>query len=483
MDKDNNLGRLIILLFFVLALSLAMYALPDELLGYRIKKVDLLSDIRVKNKPLLRDSLRQLLTQPEIVTIDTVVIPPQEIPIVDSEAILQQREELYRTMYADQIVDSSLIFIDDYSPGHVALKRFFDTLNRRNEIDRPVRIAFMGDSFIEGDILVSDFRSGLQKEYGGRGVGFVPITSVTAQYRQTIEQQAAGWKTLSLLHDSLHQYQYTLPCEVFEPETDQVQLRFKNTDRHAELPVVSTVKLLYEQSRHTRMRLVLNDGEEEIERMLPATNEITQNIHTGEITEVAYQFTQTDGFRALGVALEDEKGVIVDNFAIRGNSGLILEQLDEQRSKELQRIRPYDLIVLQYGLNTVHAEMLDYSWYGVRMQRVIRHLRECFPETDLLLLSVSDRAAQEEDGIATMPEVFAMLYTQRQIAQKTGIAFWNMFEAMGGENSIVDYVEKGWAGKDYTHMSFSGGREIAKALLKALQKEKEFYDQAAENIH
>ncbi|MDL2265061.1 hypothetical protein LJC57_08255 [Parabacteroides sp. OttesenSCG-928-G07] len=483
MDKDNNLGRLLVLLFFVLALSLAMYALPDELLGYRIKKVDMLSDIRVKTKPLLRDSLRQLLNQPEIITIDTIVASHPEVTTIDSAAILQKREELYRDMYADQIADSSIIFIDDYSPGHVALRRFFYALNKRDEMDRPVRIAFLGDSFIEGDILVSDFRSGLQKQFGGRGVGFVPISSVTAEYRPTIEQQAEGWKTLSLLNDSLHQYQYTLSCELFEPEADIVQLRFKNTNRYAELPVVSTIKLLYEQNKHTRMQLVLNEGEDQIKRTLPATDKITQNIHTGEIREASYRFTQTDGFRALGVALEDDTGVIVDNFAIRGNSGLILEQLDEQRSKELQRIRPYDLIVLQYGLNTVHEEMLDYGWYGVRMQRVIRHLRKCFPETDILLLSVSDRGAQEEDGIETMPAVFAMLYTQRQIAQKTGVAFWNMFEAMGGENSIVDYVEKGWAGKDYTHMSFSGGREIAKALLEALQKEKEFYDKAEESIH
>ena len=42
---------------------------------------------------------------------------------------------------------------------------------------RPVRIAYFGDSFIEADIFTADLRERFQSEFGGCGVGYVPITS------------------------------------------------------------------------------------------------------------------------------------------------------------------------------------------------------------------------------------------------------------------------------------------------------------------
>ena len=45
------------------------------------------------------------------------------------------------------------------------------------------------------------------------------------------------------------------------------------------------------------------------------------------------------------------------------------------------------------------------------------------------------------------------------------------------------FVENNWASKDYTHLSFRGGKEIASALLKAILLEKEFYDEADKVAH
>jgi lysophospholipase L1-like esterase len=77
-----------------------------------------------------------------------------------------------------------------------------------------------------------------------------------------------------------------------------------------------------------------------------------------------------------------------------------------------------------------------------------------------------------------MPDVKVMRDIQRRIAQKSGIAFWDMFVAMGGENSIKKYTEAQppLAAKDYTHLTFRGGREIAKKLADALLNEKAKYE-------
>ena len=109
-------------------------------------------------------------------------------------------------------------------------------------------------------------------------------------------------------------------------------------------------------------------------------------------------------------------------------------------------------------------------------------LAACFPEADLLMVGVSDRSRMVNGQFETIPAVLSLLYTQRQVARQTGIVFWNLFGAMGGVNSMTRYVEKNWAGKDYTHLGFRGGKEIAKALFDALLLEKEFYDEVDKQL-
>ena len=80
-----------------------------------------------------------------------------------------------------------------------ALSRFYERLHelllkRRKKI----RIAYFGDSMIEGDLLTQDLRSMFQNNFGGNGVGFVPITSIVAGFRQTISHSfSTDWKDIS----------------------------------------------------------------------------------------------------------------------------------------------------------------------------------------------------------------------------------------------------------------------------------------------
>ncbi len=475
MKKEDNFGRLLLLLLITFGLCWAMYYLPDKLLGLPIKRVDMLSDLRVKAEAFSMDSLRLQLEQPDTIQIDTAAMRDSisKTTGIDSTG-LALRDSLYRVMYAEQGADSLGVRIEDYSVGHVGLKRFFEAL--RGSRERPVRIAFLGDSFIEGDIVVADFRSGLQKQFGGGGVGFVPITSVAAQYRPTVEQKSAGWKTWSLLTD--HQHRYALAGMTFEPESATPSVYVKTTERYPESDTVSSLKFIYEDNLRTHMRLACNGSADTLVEPLASTSEIAQYERKGCFTEAFFSFADTAGFRALGVALENETGVVVDNYSLRGNSGMTLSRLDSARCRELSAIRPYDLIVLQYGLNIVTDTVMQYGWYGKRMEEAVRHLRVCFPETDILMLGVSDRSRQVDGTFETMPAVLALLHAQRQAARRSGIAFWNVFGAMGGENSMVRYVENNWASKDYTHLSFRGGKEIANALLNALLLEKAFYDEA-----
>ena len=68
-------------------------------------------------------------------------------------------------------------------------------------------------------------------------------------------------------------------------------------------------------------------------------------------------------------------------------------------------------------------------------------------------------------GAAHLP---GMIAAQRSAAEQAGVAFWNTFDAMGGHNSMVRFVEKHWAAKDYTHIGYTGGKYVADRLVDAL---------------
>lgn len=70
---------------------------------------------------------------------------------------------------------------------------FYQALSKRKSLGRPVRIAYFGDSFIEGDILTADLRQLLQKRFGGCGVGFVDTDSPFTKLRASVKHTAGGW--------------------------------------------------------------------------------------------------------------------------------------------------------------------------------------------------------------------------------------------------------------------------------------------------
>ena len=473
--EKNYFGRLLAIMLITMVCCLGLYWLPDELFGILIKRVDMLSDLRPEDEVLLSDSTDVVLSG---------ALPIDSLSLSDTVMIrdfnshqITQRNVAYQALASSMPEDTTGTRIEDYSAGHTGLYQFFTSLNRLRSLNRPVRIAFLGDSFIEGDIIVADFRAKMQEYFGGRGVGFVPVASKVEQFRPTVHQRSKGWLTRSILSD--RKYKYVLPGLLFDADSEAgiASISFKTVDAYPRLEAVSSLKFIYSRNTQSEIRWICNQSKDTIVDILPATDSIVQYEVEGRFTDGQLRFHKARGLRALGIALEDNTGVVVDNFSLRGNSGMTLSELDESSCIAFRNVRPYDLIVLQYGLNVVTEKTKDYSWYRKRMVDAIRHVQRCFPEADVLLLSVSDRSHYRDGAYRTMPSIRALQRAQREAAAEAGVPFWSVFSAMGGEGSIVRYVERRWASKDYTHLSFRGGRELASSLFDALILEKELYDE------
>ena len=188
---------------------------------------------------------------------------------------------------------------------------------------------------------------------------------------------------------------------------------------------------------------------------------------------VSYTFNNVgSGTSIFGMALESNNGVILDNFSMRGSTGLTIADIPVNRLKEFNSVRPYDLIVLHFGLNIAVKgnKLVVMKGYTNRMKAVIEHLKAAFPRTAILVMSVPDRDQRTAEGIKTLPEVKQLVGLQQQLAADTKVSFLNFFEAMGGEGSVSELVERNMANKDYTHISFGGGKVVAKKIFPSFQE-------------
>lgn len=344
------------------------------------------------------------------------------------------------------------------------MRTFTGKLAGIGQMKRPLRIGFMGDSFIEGDLLTSDFRELMQSRYGGGGVGFVPITSQVAGFRQTVGHKFGQWKQSSIVNSK--QEGFTISAFRFTPSEDSY-VEYKGSSHKKHLDRFGRARLLFISKGRSVIRATVN-GEEEFLFNTDPMESLQEVQLDGDFRSIRYQISDVEGFTAYGVFLENPTGVSVDNFSVRGNSGTAMGRISPVLSEQFGKLSPYDLIILQYGLNVVSSQVTDYSAYRKQMTAVVNHIRRCFPGTAILVMSVGDRATRNNGAFVTMPGIRAMVAAQEQVARDCGVLFWNTYDAMRAAGGMSAFVKNGWAAKDYTHISARGGRKIATALFDAI---------------
>ena len=365
---------------------------------------------------------------------------------------------------------SRLTPIEDFSEEGL-IATFCDTLI---EADRPIRIAVLGDSFVEGDILTADLRERLQTAFGGRGTGFAPMASPLTGFRRSIKTQSKGWTSHNIMqHKSVpapYNEQFFVSGWVCRP-TDGASTRWEETTFRKQLDSCSTARILFRSPRTSRIQLIVNDS-------------LTRDFTVEGADKVRQAVIEAKHIRSLELkvlegasewvgygAIFGEKGVVVDNYSVRSNNGQAIFRTNPAINAEINALWSYDLVILQYGLNIMQAGVHKYTSYGQQIEKVITYCRQCFPSAAILVMGVSDRAIKNENGVETMDAIPYMIDCQRTAARNQGAAFWSTFDAMQAEGGMTEFVAKGWAGKDYTHINYGGGRRVAWALFDAINHE------------
>ena len=395
--------------------------------------------------------------------------------------IEREGEAVHRVPRSEEVMpDMScpIVAIEDFDTLEVSrFDRFVDKL----ALGEAVRIAFLGDSFVEGDILTSDLRSELQQIFGGRGVGFVACDIPFATVRRTIRRTSSGWSAYSVMK----------PKSAPEELRDKffvsgylarggagARTQWSVTDAFETLDSVGRARIILLSEADSRVELSLSDTlRYEVE--LEADSRLREIYIEAPITDLAIKVVEGDVL-CYGVSLEGDSGVMIDNFSVRSNNGHAIFGTGAHINRQIDELLGYDLVVLQYGLNIMQAERRNYSKYRDQLRDMIAYAERCFPNAAIMVMGVSDRWVRDTQGEGYKPigTVDALSQYQRAAADSCGAAFWNTAEAMAALGGMPKFVADGWAAKDYTHINFRGGRALAEALAAAIRKP--VYDLLAE---
>jgi len=234
------------------------------------------------------------------------------------------------------------------------------------------------------------------------------------------------------------------------------------------------ISLMYGRSK-SPCRMNVYDGKEKIFSVdLPETNtfkvfdiDIPPNTHHFKL-----EFTADVSPDFYGLLLDGNHGVQIDNYALRGHSGdglmLINSDYMALQIKQLN-IR---LIILQYGNNVVpyiKSEKMC-KWLEGCYVDLLTKIKNASPNSSILLIGVGDMARKSEGESSSYPMIPKIRDAQKNAALKLNCAFWDLFESMGGLNSINTWCKNRLASKD-GHLSTKGREIMAKEIFDALMIE------------
>lgn len=474
------------LIFFccVLAgLALLSFSFPSDGLelaeGYRLRFPGL---SEVMGKPLPDPSMNEE-EEADALFVEEIEEPEPE-PDLTPEELLQMRQDALNAQKIEEFRDycaknvARIYMPDDDETYLDGLWEELQLARRRH-----VRIMHYGDSQIECDRITSLLRQKFQEEFGGMGVGLVPALQTIPTF--TLSS--------SIEPDDVEQYLSYGPADMrgasnfygplarvtHIPEEATIVLKGKGGRDYGRASRFSRITVITRQPA-TLLLTTGKDEEEEPEEM-PISSSGEPCFYTTTLEKAVNSVTlevqgETD---ILGIQLDGQTGVNIDNIPMRGSSGRNLMDISRSSLRPFFNRENVALVILQFGGNsTPHLSRATLHDFKESTKRLIRSYQVLEPKAKVLFIGPADMARNREDGeLETYPILPALNDSLRAAANEAGAAYWSMYAAMGGRGSMVRWVEADpqLAGEDYIHFTPLGAKKIAKLLYDTLHLYYRFY--------
>lgn len=392
-----------------------------------------------------------------------------EADTLSPEELLEQRLAALRatkdsTFLSDIAKNPARFYLPDDDVAY--LDPLFEALLKARQ--RPMRIMYFGDSQLECDRITDVLREQLQQEFGGSGAGLLPavqtIGTTTAkvvtwpELRRHVGFGAEGTRNtrvgpLSQMAVVDGEATFTLSA------TGGKSFPHCASFRKVSVLMAGTGSLTVAQGDTVLEMTCPKDtgfaGMRIFSRTLPAGVSDAVVRATGKM-------------EVFGIMLDGESGVSLDNIAMRGSSGTHFTSLERSTFVPFFQSQQVALILLEYGGNS-----LPYlkggkaiSRYKQQMKSQIAYLKSISPGSRIIYVGPADMATGDGENMYTYPQLPQVVDSLRDAALESGVAFWDMYRAMGGRGSMVKWVNARpqLAGEDYIHFTPRGAKRMGHLL-------------------
>ncbi len=441
----------------------------------------------------------QFLTMEEILGADSVHyadisgILSSSVTISDSAylAMLEKTPEeaaVRDTLRANEDSLKGLIHPIEYPEGDsTLLYPFFRKMRRVNRSGNKLRIMHYGDSQIEGDRMTSFIRYKLQDQFGGSGIGIQPLVQLYG-YQLSLRHTASGnWQRYTAFgktDSTLEHNRYgALGCFArFSPYPDSLDtdthtyeawITFEQSLRTYYLTrMFKSCRIYYGNATQPVYFEVYTDGELHDADFLEASEGLQIKSWAFEESpeQLSFQFKTTCSPDFYGIALDHDYGLSVDNVPMRGSAGLVFSKMDGELLKQMYDSLNVKLLLLQFGGNVVPYISDNYTYYEKWFYRELTRLKTLVPDLSIIVIGVADMSMKEKDQFVTYPNLENIRDALRNAAFRSDCAFWDMYSAMGGRNSMPSWVfaQPPLATSDFVHFNERGARVLAEMFYNAL---------------
>lgn len=361
--------------------------------------------------------------------------------------------------------------VEPLSDPAQSLASFYEAIERieAGEPGAKVRLAHYGDSPTTADLITADIRTLLQKRFGDGGHGFYLIAKPWAWYgHRGVDSDSSGWDTeasnLVRNKDGLYGYGGVsfrggpgsrARFRLKEAGTSTVEVAFRNLSNGGAVNVNAC------GSDGAAQSTAGDDGDGFARfEIAPDCKDITLRVEGGPVRLYGVEF------------LKETPGVVYDSLGLNGAYISVLSKFlrKDHWAAQLQHYAP-DVVVINYGTNeSVFAAFVD-KVFEKELRDTIARIRTALPGKGILVMSPMDRGERNASGeIETVPAIERLVEIEKRVAADEGVAFFNTFEAMGGNGTMRKWYtsEPRLVGADFIHPMPGGARIIGDLLFKAM---------------
>jgi len=411
----------------------------------------------------------------EEVAPDTVVIDPK----------VQQRLDSIRNLILQDSIRKWQLSLHYPDNDKRILHPFFKALKKSGS--KPIRILHYGDSQMEGDRITGYLRNKLQSQFGGSGPGLlaaIPICSTPlARYHYSDNWErftGFGRRDKRIKHRS---YGPNICIGKVLPNTDS-----SSTDStfSAELVLEKShlatskvrdwqnFKMMYNDAKTPFLFELYEDTTQVYIDYLfsEQINTFKWKIKNRKLKQLKIKISGTICPDILGFSIEGKKGVWMDNIALRGSTGTIFRSINRNSLTHFYNQNNIPLVIMQFGGNSMPFLKDDKACEKLaqNMKKNIDYIKSMIPNVTIIMMGPSDMSVKKGIEWKTYPLLAKARDELKKATHDAGGVYFDIYEAMGGENSMPIWVnaKPALAAKDYVHFTRGGARKVAAWFYDAL---------------